>query len=191
MNSSSENSIEWQAFLYITDELSGDEAEKFEERLADDQAAREAVARVVEIEQAVVQAAGVKMPPVLPAEPRQRRIGWQSAVVGVVLAGLFLAMIPLMIQLPSNRQQQPGGPAVAEAESMVDQAALLVAVWTSGEQDTNDEEDWFDSEWCGPDADNHSGYAVLEIGVPTWMYEAVAEDDGIESGSLDEGPVEN
>ena len=54
----------WHAFRYIADELSADETEQFEARLADDQVAREAVARAVELSQAIA---------TLPTEPVSAR----------------------------------------------------------------------------------------------------------------------
>ena len=45
--------LDWLAFRYVAEELSADEAAAFEGRLADDQAAREAVAVAVELAQAI------------------------------------------------------------------------------------------------------------------------------------------
>jgi len=45
--------LDWLAFRYIANEMTAIEADSFESRLADDQAAREAVARAVELAQAV------------------------------------------------------------------------------------------------------------------------------------------
>jgi len=49
----SPDSLDWLAFRYIADEMSTDERASFELRLAEDQLAREAVALVVEVAQAV------------------------------------------------------------------------------------------------------------------------------------------
>jgi len=51
-----QNELDWLAFCYAADELSPAEAEQFEARLADDQAAREALARAVELTHAVATA---------------------------------------------------------------------------------------------------------------------------------------
>jgi hypothetical protein len=48
--------LDWSAFCYAAGELSPAEVERFEARLADDQQAREALARAVELTQAVVAA---------------------------------------------------------------------------------------------------------------------------------------
>lgn len=50
----SRDDLDWLAFRYVAGELAGDEAARFEEWLATDQAPREAVARAVEIAQAVI-----------------------------------------------------------------------------------------------------------------------------------------
>lgn len=50
--------LELLAFQYVSGELAAEDIERFESRLADDQSAREAVARVVQIGQAVVLSAG-------------------------------------------------------------------------------------------------------------------------------------
>jgi len=49
MNQEATDRLHWQAFQYVSGELTASEAESFERRLADDQLAREAVAGAVEI----------------------------------------------------------------------------------------------------------------------------------------------
>lgn len=51
-----ENQLEWTAFCYASGDLSLAETEQFEARLADDQEAREALARAVELTQVVAAA---------------------------------------------------------------------------------------------------------------------------------------
>lgn len=43
------NELEWAAFCYVSDELSGTERKDFEDRLAEDQEVRDAVVRVMEL----------------------------------------------------------------------------------------------------------------------------------------------
>ncbi len=52
-----ETELFWQAFRYVGEEMTPGEATDFEVQLADDQATREAVARVVELSQVVLAAA--------------------------------------------------------------------------------------------------------------------------------------
>jgi hypothetical protein len=49
MTDTPSNDLDWQAFRYIAAEMSPDEVTHFEQRLSDDQASREAVARAVEL----------------------------------------------------------------------------------------------------------------------------------------------
>ena len=51
-NQTAHDELAWQAFRYIAGEMTRDEHERFAERLAEDQDAREAVAAAVEVSQA-------------------------------------------------------------------------------------------------------------------------------------------
>lgn len=98
------NDLDWLAFCYAAGDLDVAEAEQFEARLADDQAAREALARAVELTQTVAAAethcddfAASEIPCgdlVTPASRTgldwNRRLSWM-AVGG--LASLLLAML--------------------------------------------------------------------------------------------------
>lgn len=53
MNEPSHDDLDWLAFRYVAAEMSPDEAAQFEERLGEDQECREAVARAVELAEAV------------------------------------------------------------------------------------------------------------------------------------------
>ena len=61
--------LEWDAFRYVANELSADESTAFEQRLADDQEAREAVAHCVEMTHAVVALAEAETAHVLVMAP--------------------------------------------------------------------------------------------------------------------------
>jgi len=56
MTTDHNNDLDWLAFCYAAGDLDAIEAEQFEARLADDQAAREALARAVELTQTVAAA---------------------------------------------------------------------------------------------------------------------------------------
>src|SRR5207247_1595634 len=96
------NDLGWLAFCYAAGELDAAQTEHFEARLADDQAAREALARAVELTQTVAAAetqCGDFVVPgahsvVVPAAHTQmdwnRRLSWM-AVGG--LASLLLALL--------------------------------------------------------------------------------------------------
>src|SRR5437763_10961919 len=94
MTTDHRNDLDWLAFCYAAGELGSAEAELFEARLADDQAAREALARAVELTQTVAAAETQCGDQVLPAGRTNldwnRRLSWM-AVGG--LAALLLAML--------------------------------------------------------------------------------------------------
>jgi anti-sigma factor RsiW len=88
--------LEWTAFRYVANELSAAEAVAFEDRLADDQAAREAVARCVQLTHSVValEEARSPQPAGVPAGPgrndrRQRR--WAVAAALIAAAAVCFA----------------------------------------------------------------------------------------------------
>jgi anti-sigma factor RsiW len=86
--------LDWLAFCYAAGELNSTESEQFEARLADDQAAREALARAVELCQTVTAAETHRSNYLAPAARIQtnwnQRLSWM-AVGG--LASLLLALL--------------------------------------------------------------------------------------------------
>ena len=71
MQDSTENDLDWLAFRYISGEMAVSEADQFESLLADDQTARDAVVRAVELSQAVLASQST---------PQNESIGLLSAV---------------------------------------------------------------------------------------------------------------
>ena len=106
MSSYKENELDWLAFQYIAGELAADDCDRFEEQLAGDQAAREAVARAVELSGAIQRAHSPAAPVDIIRESRSiresqrgsRRLAIQmSAGVAACLAivlGLYQALRP-------------------------------------------------------------------------------------------------
>jgi hypothetical protein len=86
--------LDWMAFCYAAGELDPGDAELFEARLADDQAAREALARAVELTQTVAaaetQCGDLVAPAIRTNLDWNRRFSWM-AVGG--LASLLLAVL--------------------------------------------------------------------------------------------------
>lgn len=82
--------LDWLAFRYVANELSEGEAAEFERRLADDQSAREAVARSVQLTHAVVSLAE----PAVTAgsrRPSGRQQVWAWIGLGAAAAAVCLA----------------------------------------------------------------------------------------------------
>ncbi len=82
--------LEWLAYCYVSGDLLGDERTTFENRLADDQGAREAVARAVELVQAVAAAESYVSPRPMPAAVARRTtwprsLAWMSAGASAAL----------------------------------------------------------------------------------------------------------
>ena len=108
--------LDWLAFCFVSGELSGDERSSFECRLADDQLAREAVARAVELMQAVslVQAHAVSRRVPVTSVRRTttwtRRLAWMSvgASAALVLVAAWLqfdAITRLFSPPPVDRRE--------------------------------------------------------------------------------------
>jgi hypothetical protein len=91
---SPQDELEWTAFRYIANELPEADAAAFERQLADDQSAREAVARCVQVTHAVVALEEARSPVCLPAGPegdRRRQRRWTVAAVVIAAAAVCCA----------------------------------------------------------------------------------------------------
>ncbi|MFO0821003.1 MAG: hypothetical protein U1A77_23860 [Pirellulales bacterium] len=117
----SQQSLDQLAFRYIANELTNDELQAFEERLATDQQAREAVAAAVELSQAIafvestrqspappVPASTQGILPVTPPLPADRRSWWPALGWMTVGSAACVAMI-LMADLWSRHEVGPNG----------------------------------------------------------------------------------
>lgn len=89
--------LDWLAFCYVANELSADEQASFESRLADDQTACEAVARAVELVQAVALAETCDRERPIPASITRRttwprRLAWMSVGASAALVLVAAAL---------------------------------------------------------------------------------------------------
>lgn len=101
MSISELHQIDWQAFCYVSNELSAEERLAFEESLAIDQVAREALARAVELTRAVAAAESQESPLATPLESAvvikagsnwTRRISWMAlGAAASLLAAVLLS----------------------------------------------------------------------------------------------------
>jgi hypothetical protein len=89
--------LDWQAFCYAAGELSPTAAAEFEERLGSDQAAREALARAIELTQAIASAESLASVVRRPADsaPAFRRLrfgnlAWGAMATAALVGGLVL-----------------------------------------------------------------------------------------------------
>ncbi len=177
MTSERYNKLDWLAFQYIADEMATEDRATFEHRLADDQAAREAVARAVELTQALLADQCEKV--LLSSDPirsssaaeirdrarARRRLTW----LGLSLAMCFL----LLIGSGFFTGRFTGGVGLIDqprAESDMGNAvetSQLAIAWSNArvELDVADEEPFAD-----PDGD----FGTDAVSTPDWMLAAVA-----------------
>jgi hypothetical protein len=88
------NDLHWLAFSYVAGELTPAEAEQFELRLADDQTAREALARAVELCQVVTAVEAHSDSYVAPAA--KTRSTWNDRLSWMAIGGLASLLIALL-----------------------------------------------------------------------------------------------
>lgn len=117
-----QDELTWQAFQYVAGELSATDADLFEERLADDQAAREAVAQAVALFHTVC-AVEAAEPVVAVRERASRRAVLVPAIALAVAAAILLA-VSLNFNLfnrssPDSKNVAAVTPALADAWSAV------------------------------------------------------------------------
>lgn len=77
-----DDDLPWLAFRYVTGEMTADEEARFEQRLADDQAAREAVEQAVELHEAVRM---VSSEPVPRRSVGVRHLAWLGAAAAAAI----------------------------------------------------------------------------------------------------------
>jgi anti-sigma factor RsiW len=88
------NQLEWLAFCYAAGELTPADSEQFEATLAGDQAAREALARAVELTQVVAAAERHVSHVVAPAVAAHR--GWNSRLAWMAVGGLAALLLAFL-----------------------------------------------------------------------------------------------
>jgi len=103
--------LDWLAFCYAAGELSAAEAEAFELRLAEEQPAREALARAVELTQ--VAAAAEAQPTVVLSSSRSHstwktRVAWMAVggLASLLAAFLFTGKLHFRLPWQSSKQVQ-------------------------------------------------------------------------------------
>jgi hypothetical protein len=181
--------LDWLAFCYAAGELNAAEAEAFEVRLADEQPAREALSRAVELTQ-IVAAAEAQCGEV--AVTTRSRADWNTRVSWMAVGGLAAALIALLwsgvvgpswnsakreVALASHRDL-----ALAWNETRAEIASVREAgLWPSVENGFADEEEFI------TDLPFDDG-SIDEA--PSWMMAAVfARASG--SGEASEQRLEN
>lgn len=179
---STESDLEWLAFRYVSGEMPADEAATFEELLAENQAAREAVAAAVQVAQAVLASTPAQVAtPVV--SPRQNT--WRERIAWMVL-GATAACVALVVAWDGLNRPSRGEGARREVALSPEQASevhRVVALWSEGSGLAPDEFDFA----AEPATDDDAEVAVRlhDVQVPGWMLAAVCPP------SDENGPEDN
>ena len=175
------NELDWTAFCYAAGELSPEEVADFELRLAEDQGAREALARAVELTQAV--AAAETLTPVVTAGSERslwgRRLAWMA--IGAAASLLAAALIT------GGRLGPGGGDWVEQAPAAFSsETGELAAAWSQTRQELSVASDaglWFPDHL---DAISGEGDALADeredallAATPSWLTAAVRSSAGL------------
>jgi hypothetical protein len=160
MHNPTENDLDWLAFRYISGEMSVNEAGQFESLLADDQNARDAVVRAVELSQTIL---------ATQISPQSESIGFLSAVskswmqhvtwISTSVAALLLIALALNFHRPMS---------VSESDD-------IASAWAESSTEPVSDAATFseDDEFVTADP-------------PNWMLEAVRSLHGDESPESDD-----
>ena len=168
MNSKTPQELDWLAFQYVADELSAPDRAAFEERLETDQAAREAVARGVELSLAV-QAAYRE--DALGVAARDRLIGkssrgwWSVAVAACAL----LALIAVS-QFTRNAGEAWRRAGTNDEQLAIAWSETRAVLPTSAILSVDDDNTLLDDDLLAMRVDEEAVVAL-----PTWMVAAVSD----------------
>jgi hypothetical protein len=188
--------LDWLAFRYVAGELNESEAEAFEQRLAEQQPAREAVASAVEIVETVTAAEHLEEIPMVATAAREashwRHVAWLAITVGVAACCASLALFYWSGGWQSDQQQPavasdkvpPASPVVANAWLETFDQPVLDAAETAANEP-------LDSESAPLFAE------TTEMVTPDWMAAALAgmsDDTAVNAMDMERGeslPLEN
>jgi ferric-dicitrate binding protein FerR (iron transport regulator) len=148
MSHTADRDLEWQAYLYVSGEMSPPAVLQFEERLADDQAAREAVAQAVELWTLLAANPQSAIPTTVTRSHRS-----------AILAALTTVAALVIVFFSVNRRQPP----TQDGEP----ASELVSLWTETDEAAEDDVDAMAADAPG-EAD--------DLTVPGWMIAALETD---------------
>jgi hypothetical protein len=182
-----QNQLDWSAFCYLSGEMSPAETEQFEARLADDQTARESLARMVELTQ-VLAAAETQTVELAPAG--EGRTTWRARFSWMAIGGLAAALLA-MLWSSAGLWNEPSGENAGI--SRVNNA--LASAWFETRRDLRDSSDigplhpislaWNEAE--EESASTNGADDLLVADAPSWMTAALqglaTEMDQDETGS--------
>jgi hypothetical protein len=148
MTDNPDREIDWQAFLYVSGEMSPAEIEAFEDQLAHDQEAREALAAAAVLvgKLAIARPAAPETLRVAPTAERSTR----RVAAAATIAASLLVCWSLVRHSPDH-----ASPSGEEARELI---SFWSEAWSPGENDS---------------ADATADDEEAEVAVPSWMLAAV------------------
>ena len=188
MQDEHEDEVNWQAFRYVAGEMSEVEVERFEEQLALDQSAREAVATAAQLAQTVALTESqepVTLRPALAARSEKRML--RAAVWMGLGAAACLAIVLSAGWLDFSKDAKIASPDDTPPPAMADDEATRLAMsWIETKDELADEANG------GQDPQNDllnvtedetiaaemSGDEEIEVETPSWLLLAVREEQG-------------
>jgi anti-sigma factor RsiW len=169
------NELDWSAFCYAAGELSPAEAEQFESRLADEQSAREALARAVELTQTVAAAESQadKFQDDRLVVPARRAVAeWSTRLSWMAMGGLASVAIALVwAGVVGHSSSGPSEKQLALANAWTQTRAEIAQAKEDGL--------WLPPTWMFGEADedllamNDAGDESALSETPSWMTAAV------------------
>ena len=173
--------LEWSAFCYAAGEMSPADAAAFEQRLAEDQTAREALARAVELTEVVATAESLE--PLVTV--RSQSTTWSRRVAWMAI-GSAASVLAVLLWTGAGSWLGSGKPAGGELVS-ADQHELAIA-WAL----TRVELSASDTDVAASDADSGAeagGDDGQEFPMPDWLTAAV-ESYATDPGDPDKTPFD-
>ncbi len=129
-----DNELDWTAFCYLAGELTAAEAAAFEALLAEEQPAREALARAVELTQVVAAAESQGAPAVV--TKRALQSSWQTRLAWMAIGGVASLALAMVYTGAFDRAWQAISPTRHTYQ------AQLAAAWSQTLQTSTEAEFW-------------------------------------------------
>lgn len=164
--------LEWRAFLYVAGEMSHAEAEQFEQLLADDLAACEAVARVTELSlsaHTILENQSTSL-----VSTRSEQPSRSTRRVATVAAFAALSLLIAIISVPNySGDSENGKVSVADREQERSRSEQILSHWMTPVS-TSAEDSIEELELLSEETVLVSYELDGEVGqIPAWMFDAV------------------
>jgi hypothetical protein len=196
--------VSWQAFRYVAGEMPEGEADRFEEQLALDQSAREAVAEAAQLSQAVALTESQEPVVLRPAVAADSRSPWMQPAVWMAFgAAVCLAIVVSAGWLNFSRDTHVASPEKSRGgvEQLLigdlllgdEEATELAMSWIETKAELADQAmvdqdsqidllDAVDDEAIALEiASDEGAEADVEAETPSWLLLAVREEQGAEA----------